>query len=140
MSLQLVANVIVLTAIYALLSAGYVLVYRVSRVLNLAHGELMMIGAYLLVTTAGLFRTDPLLALILAAISGLLMGVVVYFVLMRWLTGGAVLAAVLITIALGILLRGAAIMIWTSQQFYPGAMFGWRNPSIPIVPGIQISS
>lgn len=140
MSLQLVANVIVLTAIYALLSAGYVLVYRVSRVLNLAHGELMMIGAYLLVTTAGLFRTDPALALILAAISGLLMGVVVYFVLMRWLTGGAVLAAVLITIALGILLRGLTIMIWTSQQFYPGAMFGWRNPSIPIVPGIQISS
>lgn len=140
MSLQLVANVIVLTAIYALLSAGYVLVYRVSRVLNLAHGELMMIGAYLLVTTAGLFRADPILALILAAISGLVMGVVVYFVLMRWLTGGAVLAAVLITIALGILLRGAAIMIWTSQQFYPGAMFGWRNPSIPIVPGVQISS
>ena len=53
MSLQLVANVIVLAAIYALVSAGYVLVYRVSRVLNLAHGELMMVGAYVLVATAG---------------------------------------------------------------------------------------
>jgi len=36
MSLQLVANVFVLAAIYALVSAGYVLVYSVSRVLNLA--------------------------------------------------------------------------------------------------------
>ena len=140
MSLQLVANVIVLAAIYALVSTGYVLVYRVSRVLNLAHGELMMVGAYLLVATAGLFNGDPLLALVLAAICGLVMGIVVYAVLMRWMTGEAVLAAVLITIALGILLRGLSILIWTTQQFYPGATFGWRNPSVPSLPGVQISS
>src|SRR5580704_6435516 len=106
MSLQLVANIVVLAAIYALVSTGYVLIYRVSRVLNLAHGELMMIGAYLLVATAGAFSGNPLLALLLAAAGGLVMGMVVYAVLMRWLTGEAVLAAVLITIALGILLRG----------------------------------
>jgi branched-chain amino acid transport system permease protein len=140
MSLQLVANIIVLAAIYALLSAGYVLVYRVSRVLNLAHGELMMIGAYLLVATAGLFSGDPILALLLAAVSGLLMGIVVYAVLLRWLTGEAVLAAVLITIALGILLRGLSILIWTTQQFYPAAMFGWRNPPVQILPGAQVST
>ena len=38
---------------------GYVLIYRVSRVLNLAHGELMMLGAYLLLTTASLFAGHP---------------------------------------------------------------------------------
>jgi len=128
MSLQLVANVVVLAAIYALVSTGYVLIYRASRVLNLAHGELMMVGAYFLVATAGLFSGDPLLALALAAVCGLVMGMVVYVVLMRWMTGEAVLAAVLITIALGILLRGLVILIWTTQQFYPGATFGWRNP------------
>src|ERR1700688_2716658 len=140
MSLQLVANVIVLAAIYALVSTGYILVYRVSRVLNLAHGELMMFGAYLLVATAGLFSGDPLLALVLAAICGLVTGIVVYVVLMRWMTGEAVLAAVLITIALGILLRGLVILIWTTQQYYPGATFGWHNPSVRIVPGVQISA
>jgi branched-chain amino acid transport system permease protein len=140
MSLQLVANVVVLAAIYALVSTGYVLVYRVSRVLNLAHGELMMIGAYLLVSTAGVFNRDPIVALALAAIFGLVMGIVVYVVLMRWLTGEAVLAAVLITIALGILLRGISILVWTSQQFYPAAMFGWKNPSVPLFPGVQVSA
>jgi branched-chain amino acid transport system permease protein len=140
MSLQLVANIIVLAAIYALVSTGYVLIYRVSRVLNLAHGELMMIGAYLLVATAGAFSGNPLLALLLAAIGGLVMGMVVYAVLMRWLTGEAVLAAVLITIALGILLRGLSILIWTTQQYYPGAMFGWHNPPVRIAPGVQISA
>lgn len=139
MSLQLIANVVVLAAIYALVSVGYVLVYRVSRVLNLAHGELMMIGAYLLVATAGLFSGSPILALLLAAVSGLIMGLVVYAVLMRWLTGEAVLAAVLVTIALGILLRGLSILIWTTQQFYPAAMFGWRNPPVHVLPGVQIS-
>ena len=68
------------------------------------------------------------------------MGMVVYAVLMRWLTGEAVLAAVLITIALGILLRGLSILIWTTQQYYPGATFGWRNPPVPIAPGVQISA
>jgi branched-chain amino acid transport system permease protein len=140
MSLQLVANVIVLASIYALVSAGYVLIYRVSRVLNLAHGELMMIGAYLLVSTASVFNNEPVVALALAAIFGLVMGIVVYAVLMRWLTGEAVLAAVLITIALGILLRGLSILIWTSQQFYPAAMFGWKNPSVNLLPGVQVSA
>ena len=140
MSLQLVANIIVLAAIYALVSTGYVLIYRVSRVLNLAHGELMMIGAYLLVATAGVFSGNPLLALVLAAAGGLVMGMIVYAVLMRWLTGEAVLAAVLITIALGILLRGLSVLIWTTQQFYPGATFGWHNPPVRIAPGVQISA
>ena len=42
-------------SIYALIACGYVLIYRVSRVLNLAHGELMMLGAYLVLATASLF-------------------------------------------------------------------------------------
>ena len=68
------------------------------------------------------------------------MGIVVYAVLMRWMTGEAVLAAVLITIALGILLRGLAVLVWTTQQFYPGATLGWHNPSVHIAPGVQISA
>ena len=44
--MQLAVNIVVLASIYALIACGYVLIYRVSRVLNLAHGELMMLGAY----------------------------------------------------------------------------------------------
>ena len=57
--MQLIVNIVVLAAIYALIACGYVLIYRVSRVLNLAHGELMMLGAYLLFTTASLFAAIP---------------------------------------------------------------------------------
>ena len=60
---QLAVNIVVLAAIYALIACGYVLIYRVSRVLNLAHGELMMLGAYLLLTTASLFAAIRLVAI-----------------------------------------------------------------------------
>ncbi|MGH8700667.1 MAG: ABC transporter permease subunit, partial [Burkholderiales bacterium] len=61
--IQLAVNIAVLAAIYALISCGYVLIYRVSRVLSLAHGELMMLGAYGLFATASLFSGHPLAAI-----------------------------------------------------------------------------
>ena len=61
--MQLAVNILVLASIYALIACGYVLVYRVSRVLNLAHGELMMLGAYLLLTIASLFTGHPFMAM-----------------------------------------------------------------------------
>ena len=69
--MQLVANIVVLGSIYALICCGYVLVYRVSRVLNLAHGELMMLGAYGLLSTASLFAGNPIVA-VAAALGHLL--------------------------------------------------------------------
>ena len=61
--MQLIVNITVLAAIYALLACGYVLIYRVSRVMNMAHGELAMLGAYLLYSTASLFTAHPVTAI-----------------------------------------------------------------------------
>src|ERR1700728_1736785 len=99
---QLAVNIVVLGATYALLALGYVTVYRVSRVLNLAHGEFMMLGAYLLLTTAGALPVGPLVAVLFTAGLSFGVGLLVYLVLMRWMTGEAVFVAILTTIALGI--------------------------------------
>jgi branched-chain amino acid transport system permease protein len=136
--LQLIANIVVLTAIYALISCGYVLIYRVSRVLNLAHGELMMVGAYLLVATAGLVPANPAVAIALAAVLSVLVGLAIYYVLMRRMTGNSILAAVLTTIALGILIRGLVILIWSAQHQHPAEALRLGNPSIEIL-GARIS-
>jgi branched-chain amino acid transport system permease protein len=132
---QLAVNVAVLAAIYALISCGYVLIYRTSRVLSLAHGELMMLGAYGLFTTAALFGAHPVLAIGASALLALVVGVLVYVVLMRRMAGEAVLAAVLTTIALGILLRGAVILVWSAQEQYPLRLLGFANPTIAIGSG-----
>jgi len=132
--LQFVVNIMVLAAIYALIACGYVLIYRVSRVLNLAHGELMMLGAYLLVATASAFAASPLMAVVFAAAMSLAVGGMVYLFLMRRMTGETVLAAVLTTVALGILIRGLILLFWSAQQQHPRAMLGWDNPVI-VLPG-----
>jgi branched-chain amino acid transport system permease protein len=138
--MQLAVNILVLASIYALIACGYVLIYRVSRVLNLAHGELMMLGAYLLVMTASMFRGNPLAAIAAAVVLSLLVGVLVYLLLMRKMAGEMVLAAVLTTIALGILLRGAMILVWSAQQQYPAQALSVSNPALLLPGGGRIST
>jgi branched-chain amino acid transport system permease protein len=137
--LQLAVNIVVLSAIYALIACGYVLIYRVSRVLNLAHGELMMLGAYLLVATASSFAGSPVLAIVAAVALSLMVGVLVYVLLMRKMTGEMALAAVLATVALGILLRGVMVLIWSAQQRYPGQALGLPNRALALPGGAHIS-
>ncbi len=137
--MQLAVNIVVLAAIYALIACGYVLVYRVSRVLNLAHGELMMLGAYLLMTTVVLVSSHWLIAIAAAAGLSLLVGVLVYLFLMRKMTGEMVLAAVLTTVALGILLRGVMVLIWSAQQQYPAQRMEITNFAIALPGGARIS-
>jgi len=137
---QLAVNIAVLAAIYALISCGYVLIYRVSRVLSLAHGELMMLGAYGLAATASLFSGHPLVAIAASALLALLVGVLVYGVLMWRMTGESVLAAVLATIALGVLLRGAMIIFFGTQTRYPLQELGWTNVSIAVGETARISA
>jgi branched-chain amino acid transport system permease protein len=136
---QIVVNILVLAAIYALIACGYVLIYRVSRVLNLAHGELMMLGAYVLLSTASLFSGYPVIALAVAlGLSGAV-GALVYLFLMRRMTGEMVLAAVLTTIALGVLLRGLIVLFWSAQQQYPLQTLGLTNFVIALPGGARIS-
>jgi branched-chain amino acid transport system permease protein len=137
--LQLAVNIVVLSAIYALIACGYVLIYRVSRVLNLAHGELMMLGAYLLIATASSFAGNPWIAIPTAVGLSLVVGVLVYVLLMRKMTGEMALAAVLTTVALGILLRGLMVLIWSAQQRYPGQDLNLPNMGLALPGGARIS-
>ena len=138
--MQLAVNIVVLASIYALIACGYVLIYRVSRVLNLAHGELMMLGAYLLLSTAAMFSGNAFAAIAAAIVLSLTVGVLVYVLLMRKMAGEMVLAAVLTTVALGILLRGLMVLIFTAQQQYPGQALGLSNPALALPGGGRIST
>jgi len=137
--LQLTLNIAVLASIYALVSCGYVLIYRVSRVLSLAHGELMMLGAYGLSVTAAMFSGHPLIAIATACALSIIVGVLVYVALMWRMTGESVLAAVLATIALGILLRGAMILAFGTQTRHPLDALVFANASIHIGASARIS-
>jgi branched-chain amino acid transport system permease protein len=100
----------------------------------------MMLGSYLLLATATSFSGHPAAAIAAAVLLSLLVGVMVYVFLMRKMTGEMVLAAVLTTVALGILLRGLMVLIWSAQQQYPGQALGFSNPAIALPGGGRIST
>jgi branched-chain amino acid transport system permease protein len=137
---QLIVNITVLAAIYALLACGYVLIYRVSRVLNMAHGEIAMLGAYLLYTTASLFVGNPFTAIAVAVVMSLTVGGLVNVLGMRKMTGERVLAASRTPMASGFLLRGLIVLIWSAAQQHPLEALHFSNPSIGLFGGARISA
>jgi branched-chain amino acid transport system permease protein len=89
--------------------------------------------------TAWLFRGEPVLALAAAILLSLIVGALVYVFLMRKMTGEMVLAAILATVALGILIRGGVVLVWSAQQQYPAQALGVPNPSLALPAGARIS-
>jgi len=125
--MQLAVNVLVLTALYALIAEGFVLIYRASRVFNLAHGDLMMLGGYfffasIVATEGNLWASVPI-----ALAAGFLVGVIIYLVSIRPLAGYPVAAIVLVTVAIGILIRSIATLIWSAQVRYPANLLPFKD-------------
>src|SRR3989442_15193018 len=116
---QALATTLVVASLYAMVGAGYVLVYRASRVLNLARGDLLALGGYFLFATAATFPGAPVLALPLAAALSALTGVLVYVALMRPMAGHPVFAAVLVEVALRNLLRAGLVLLFPHRPRPP---------------------
>ena len=137
--MQLVANTLVLASTYVLLAVGYVVVYRASRVLNLAHGELMMLGGYAFFALVSATPGHLIVAGPAALLVSFLAGVAVYFAVMRPMAGHPVFSAVLVTVSLGILLRGLVILGWTADIKYPLAVAGYQNAPLRLPGGAVLS-
>src|SRR5436190_15869174 len=138
--IQALAPTLVVASLYALLGAGYVLVYRSSRVLNLAQGDLLTLGGYFLFAVAATFPGAPAVSLPLAAALSALTGVLVYIALMRPMAGHPVFAAVLVTVTLGILLRAAIVLVFTDQIRHPAQLLGLGNPPRQLPGGAVVST
>src|SRR5262245_65228476 len=92
---QALATTVVVASLYALLAAGYVLVYRATRVLNLAQGDMMTLGGYFLFLVAAAAPGQPALSVVTAAALSVAAGFAIYRLLMRPMAGHPIFAAVL---------------------------------------------
>jgi branched-chain amino acid transport system permease protein len=118
---ELSVSILALGSTYALLAAGIVIIYKASRVVNFAHGELAIVGAYVFHSAGfltGATLTGPSLAAAaaLAAAGSALFGVLIYFALMRRLLGRPTFIAAMVTIGLAIILKAAIVVIWKSRS------------------------
>lgn len=114
--LQYVLSGLVVGGIYALIGLGFVIVYSVTRVINFAQGEFVMLGALLMVTLGGQDAPLPLAFLLaLSAVSGI--GALLERVAIHPVRRASVLTLIIITIGASIALRGAALLVWGTDPF-----------------------
>jgi len=122
MFLQQLINGLTLGSTYSLLAIGFTLVLGLLQMLNIAHGDVFMIGAFLGLTFS-LLGMPLYLALILAMIGAGLLAVIIERLCFRPLRKAHFLMPLLSTIAFGILLQNVATQMWGSEPSrYPQTM------------------
>jgi branched-chain amino acid transport system permease protein len=137
--MSLMVVILVQASFYALLAAGYVLIYRSTRVLNLAHGELMVFGAFVFYQALLLYPDGPVGAVVLGLAGGAALGALVYVLVMRPLAGYPTAVGVLATIALSILLRSGITLVWGGQTRYPAELMGRGSAPFELPAGIVLA-
>ena len=106
--MELSVSILALGSTYALLAAGIVVIYKASRVVNFAHGELAIVGAYVFhsagfLTGTSLTGLSLVATIAIAAAGSALFGILVYFALMRRLLGRPTFVAAMVTIGIAAL-------------------------------------
>ena len=108
---QYTASGLVVGGVYALIGLGFVIVYGVTRIINFAQGEFVMLGALLMVTftQAGL----PLAAALSLSIAGVAaLGALLERVAIHPIVRAPALAVLILTIGASIAIRGTALIVW----------------------------
>jgi branched-chain amino acid transport system permease protein len=123
--LQVIAGGLLLGAVYALFSSGLTLVWGMMNIVNFAHGDFVMLGMYVAFVVWTLLGAGPWASVPLAVLLLATLGVVVYFVLIRDIMKGPMLAQILGTFGLALLLR-YAVFWWFGANFLslPGNLVG----------------
>ena len=102
-----------LGSIYAIIALGYTMVYGIAKMLNFAHGDIIMVGAYVILTAVTKAGMAPIPAILLAVVVCTVLGVVIEAVAYRPLRNASSNLAVLITaIGVSYLLQNIALLIF----------------------------
>lgn len=104
-----------LGSIYSVIALGYTMVYGIAKMLNFAHGDVIMVGAYIvfvLTTGAGM---NPYLALLISMAACTLLGMAIEHFAYKPLRGASPLAVLITAIGVSYLLQNVALLIFGTQ-------------------------
>ncbi|MEG1971629.1 MAG: branched-chain amino acid ABC transporter permease, partial [Oscillospiraceae bacterium] len=105
-----------LGSIYALIALGYTMVYGIAKMLNFAHGDIIMVGAYCCVTVVSTMGLPPILAISLAVIVCVAVGVLVEKIAYKPLRKAPPLNVLITAIGVSYFLQSTALLIFGSNQ------------------------
>jgi len=102
-------------ALYAMIGVGLTVVFGVMRIINLAHGEMVMLGMFGAFWGHTLWHVDPFISLLLWAPLMFAAGMLIYRLLLRKIIPGGELNTLLYTAGLSLLVANLALFIWTGD-------------------------
>jgi len=124
-ALQVVVGGLLLGAVYALFSSGLTLVWGMMNVVNFAHGDFVMLGMYIAYLAVVVLHAGPLTFTLLAAVVLFLLGGVVYYLLIRQVMRGPMLAQILSTFGLALVVRYTVFWFFSATFVtLPGSALG----------------
>ena len=112
--LSTLINGLSLGGIYAMIALGYIMVYGIAKMLNFAHGDIIMVGGYIIYVFMAL--NNPLLAIFMAVVGCVLLGILIEKVAYKPLRGASPLAVLITAIGVSYLLQSLAQIIFGSAN------------------------
>ncbi|NLM78176.1 MAG: branched-chain amino acid ABC transporter permease [Ruminococcaceae bacterium] len=104
-----------LGSIYAIIALGYTMVYGIAKMLNFAHGDVIMVGGYMSFVATTHLGWPPLASILLAMLVCTLLGVTIERLAYKPLRAAPSLAVLITAIGVSYLLQNAALLIWSSN-------------------------
>ena len=105
-------NGISLGSVYAIIALGYTMVYGIAKMLNFAHGDIIMVGSYVVYIAVSSLGLNPILSVVISAIACLVLGVVIEKVAYKPLRHASKLAVLITAIGVSYFLENAALLIF----------------------------
>lgn len=103
-------------SIYALIALGYTMVYGIAKMINFAHGDIIMVGAYVVFTAITVLNLPVILAVILGIVLCALLGIVIEKIAYKPLRKAPPLAVLITAIGVSYFLQSASLLIFGSQS------------------------
>ncbi len=114
--IQTLISSLSLGSIYALIALGYTMVYGIAKMLNFAHGDIIMVGAYTVIVAAFQLGMPPVLAALLSIVVCVLLGVLIERLAYKPLRQAPPLSVLITAIGVSYLLQNLALLIFGSEQ------------------------
>lgn len=122
-----------LGSIYAIIALGYTMVYGIAKMLNFAHGDVIMVGAYVCFFAISSFHLPPVVGVLLAMLVCTVLGVVIERLAYKPLRQAPSLAVLITAIGMSYFLQNAAQLLWKSNpKVFPSVV---GKGSIPLFGG-----
>ena len=113
--LQYLINGISIGAVYAIIALGYTMVYGIAKMLNFAHGDIIMVGAYISFCVTNYLGLPAVVSVLVAMFVCMLLGILIEGMAYKPLRGTPSLAVLITAIGVSYFLQNAAQLIWSSS-------------------------